>query len=66
MMTVKRQLEQREKLKLGREQVGMRNFHLIKHGKVIPIINVERLWSATCALLTMLPSITVFEHHERH
>mmetsp|Transcript_22281 Transcript_22281/g.70200 ORF Transcript_22281/g.70200 Transcript_22281/m.70200 type:complete len:91 (-) Transcript_22281:79-351(-) len=23
----------------------MRNFHLIKHGKVIPIINVERLWS---------------------
>ncbi|CAE7196775.1 RPL27A [Symbiodinium sp. CCMP2592] len=27
-------------------QVGMRNFHLIKHGKaVIPTINVERLWS---------------------
>eukprot|EP00439_Symbiodinium_sp_Y106_P068701 s783_g11.t1 len=26
-------------------KVGMRNFHLIKHGKVIPIINVERLWS---------------------
>ncbi|CAE7643313.1 RPL27A [Symbiodinium pilosum] len=26
-------------------KVGMRNFHLIKHGKVIPTINVERLWS---------------------
>ncbi|CAK9042153.1 unnamed protein product, partial [Durusdinium trenchii] len=26
-------------------KVGMRNFHLIKHGKVIPIVNVERLWS---------------------
>ena len=26
-------------------KVGMRNFHLIKHGKVCPIINVERLWS---------------------
>ena len=23
----------------------MRNFHLIKHGRVIPTINVERLWS---------------------
>ena len=28
----------------GWRQVGMRNFHLIKHGKVCPIINVERLW----------------------
>merc|ERR1711972_824826 len=26
-------------------KVGMRNFHLIKHGKVVPTINVERLWS---------------------
>eukprot|EP00434_Breviolum_minutum_P009808 symbB.v1.2.008638.t1/scaffold540.1/size189765/3 len=26
-------------------KVGMRNFHLIKHSKVIPIINVEQLWS---------------------
>merc|ERR1712186_37574 len=26
-------------------KVGMRNFHLIKHGKVIPTVNVERLWS---------------------
>ena len=23
----------------------MRNFHLIKNSKVIPVINVERLWS---------------------
>lgn len=28
-------------------QVGMRNFHLIKHAKIIPIINVERLWPST-------------------
>merc|ERR1711948_9442 len=27
------------------DKVGMRNFHLIKHGKVTPSINVERLWS---------------------
>merc|ERR1712137_373916 len=26
-------------------KVGMRNFHLIKHGNVIPNINVDRLWS---------------------
>merc|ERR1711862_945315 len=26
-------------------KVGMRNFHLIKHGKVIPTLNVEKLWS---------------------
>merc|ERR1712185_93373 len=26
-------------------KVGMRNFHLIQHGKVVPTINVERLWS---------------------
>merc|ERR1712151_295200 len=26
-------------------KVGMRNFHFIKHGKVCPAINVERLWS---------------------
>merc|ERR1711890_44712 len=26
-------------------KVGMRNFHLIKHGKIIPTINVEKLWS---------------------
>merc|ERR1712070_1002973 len=26
-------------------KVGMRNFHLIKHGKVIPTVNVEKLWS---------------------
>merc|ERR1712129_386456 len=26
-------------------KVGMRNFHLIKNSKVIPLINVERLWS---------------------
>merc|ERR1719492_173704 len=26
-------------------KVGMRNFHLIKHGKVVPTVNVERLWS---------------------
>merc|ERR1711948_207085 len=26
-------------------KVGMGNFHLIKHGKVTPSINVERLWS---------------------
>merc|ERR1712085_8788 len=26
-------------------KVGMRNFHLIKNSKVIPVINVERLWS---------------------
>eukprot|EP00930_Biecheleria_cincta_P049592 TRINITY_DN3478_c0_g3_i2.p2 TRINITY_DN3478_c0_g3~~TRINITY_DN3478_c0_g3_i2.p2 ORF type:complete len:171 (-),score=35.88 TRINITY_DN3478_c0_g3_i2:8-451(-) len=26
-------------------KVGMRNFHLIKHGKVCPTINVERIWS---------------------
>merc|ERR1712185_168531 len=26
-------------------KVGMRNFHLIKHGRVIPTINVDRLWS---------------------
>merc|ERR1712187_297689 len=26
-------------------KVGMRNFHFIKHGKVIPTINVDRLWS---------------------
>ncbi|CAK0868158.1 unnamed protein product [Prorocentrum cordatum] len=25
--------------------VGMRNFHLIKHGKVCPLINVDKLWS---------------------
>lgn len=23
----------------------MRNFHLIKHGKVVPTVNVEKLWS---------------------
>mmetsp|Transcript_83296 Transcript_83296/g.240692 ORF Transcript_83296/g.240692 Transcript_83296/m.240692 type:complete len:91 (-) Transcript_83296:48-320(-) len=23
----------------------MRNFHFIKHGKVIPTVNVEKLWS---------------------
>ena len=23
----------------------MRNFHLIKHGHVCPLVNVERLWS---------------------
>merc|ERR1712093_115882 len=26
-------------------KVGMRNFHLIKQGNVVPTINVERLWS---------------------
>merc|ERR1711974_256224 len=26
-------------------KVGMRNFHFIKHSKVIPIINMEKLWS---------------------
>ncbi|CAK0809662.1 unnamed protein product [Prorocentrum cordatum] len=26
-------------------EVGMRNFHLIKHGKVCPLINVDKLWS---------------------
>merc|ERR1719373_916625 len=26
-------------------KVGMRNFHFIKHGKVVPTINVDRLWS---------------------
>merc|ERR1719446_1851468 len=26
-------------------KVGMRNFYLIKHAKVVPIINVDRLWS---------------------
>merc|ERR1712023_154105 len=26
-------------------KVGMRNFHLIKHGKHCPTVNVDRLWS---------------------
>merc|ERR1712023_396248 len=26
-------------------KVGMRNFHLIKHGKHCPTINVDKLWS---------------------
>mmetsp|Transcript_173591 Transcript_173591/g.551075 ORF Transcript_173591/g.551075 Transcript_173591/m.551075 type:complete len:148 (-) Transcript_173591:74-517(-) len=30
-------------------KVGMRNFHLIKHSKVIPTINVDKLWSLVTA-----------------
>mmetsp|Transcript_22224 Transcript_22224/g.60739 ORF Transcript_22224/g.60739 Transcript_22224/m.60739 type:complete len:148 (-) Transcript_22224:62-505(-) len=39
-------------------KVGMRNFHLIKHSRVIPIINVERLWS-------LLPEETRLEYKEK-
>mmetsp|Transcript_34155 Transcript_34155/g.79227 ORF Transcript_34155/g.79227 Transcript_34155/m.79227 type:complete len:149 (-) Transcript_34155:90-536(-) len=42
-------------------KVGMRNFHTIKHGKVIPIINVDKLWS----LVTEQTRVWYKEHTEK-
>mmetsp|Transcript_84364 Transcript_84364/g.234950 ORF Transcript_84364/g.234950 Transcript_84364/m.234950 type:complete len:148 (-) Transcript_84364:55-498(-) len=42
-------------------KVGMRNFHTIKHGKVIPIINVDKLWS----LVTEQTRLWYKEHTEK-